>query len=66
MIISSNRKLPINTIYTPEYFTDDNGNMITPQPLFILRETTKEEYEKQSDLHKGWRDRAYYYEISTD
>lgn len=54
----------IGKIYMPPRLTDHLGNDVEPQPLYIIRRATREEYKAQSKLHISWR--RFYYEVSTD
>lgn len=50
----------------PVNMTGADGEWLEPQPLYVIRSATKTEYEAQSEKHKGWSDRPFYYEVSTD
>ena len=51
------------------WMTDQHGNMIPLQPLFIIREATREEHTADLIANGGngySLPSAYYYEVSTD
>jgi hypothetical protein len=70
VIVASSAKLEIGKIHTPADMTDDRGHFVGPQPLYVIREATEQEYlagipSKFRNLircSKGW----YFYEVSTD
>lgn len=67
MIISSEYKIKVQTIHTPEHLTNEMGESITPQPMYIIREASREEYAAQGPLHNlAQYVRGYFYEVSTD
>lgn len=68
MIFSSDIKVEVGSIFLPTRMSDNEGNYIPPQPLYIVREATWEEYKAQSTLHQiqETSEDLYYYEISTD
>lgn len=66
MIVVTSKVLPINSVCIPDMLTDGSGNFVKPQPCYIIREATKEEYEAQGGDHIGWPTGDRYYEISTD
>lgn len=70
MIFSSDEKLPVGKIYIPKNMSDAKRNRIIPQPVFIVREATEEEFfdfvKSQGTVIYDWDKAPYYYEISTD
>lgn len=65
MIISSDKKLKVGTIDLPKYIWLESG-FIETQPLFIIRETTLEEYLAEGPNRSSRAEYPYYYEVSTD
>jgi len=48
--------------------TDQFGRLLPPQPLYIVREATREEYTNQGPLHQiaSFPSTTHYYEVLTD
>ena len=72
MIICSKDKFEVGSIVRPVRLAGEKGEPIEPQPLFVIRAASKEEYLAQ-DYVQDWIIKQgiipstdYYYEVSTD
>lgn len=71
MVVTSNIKLIVGTTVIPRTIILDNReDPVPPQPIFIIKKSTKEEYleECRRDNLDTFisSDYPYYYEVSTD
>jgi hypothetical protein len=75
-LITSNVPRPVGTVYTPDISSVGRSlisgrlALVDPQPYFVVREATKEEYlsawpGERLDRSVDW-DKMYFYEVSTD
>jgi hypothetical protein len=66
LVVACNQKLAVGSVFVPQRLTGMRGEHLAPQPLYIVRMATISEYEAQSELHRGWPPRRYYYAVTTD
>ncbi len=53
MIIGTPQPHPLGSVYTPIWLTDKHAQYIDGQPLFVIREATRAEWEAQPEIGSG-------------
>ena len=65
-IFASDFEMEPGTVHIPKRMFGSLGEELEPQPIFIVRVATREEYQAQGEQFRGWPGTRFYYEVSTD